>query len=165
MIRDSGGTRRAALQFRTSSSLREYCAWITVFFVNVNFVDASRGWPDSHYLFLSRACAARRKGSKRRRPHLLALRVQGLCPRTICAKRKMGNRRKLAALAGRISACTRIPLRRHGAMLRETPATPQTAPVSDPFLACHKLLRPKRVKVKGRVKNNLNVKIDSTKIT
>jgi hypothetical protein len=46
-------------------------------------------------------------------------------------------------------------------MLRETPASPQTAFISDPFSAKRKLQSPQRkFEVKNKFKNNGNVKIN-----
>ncbi|MDO8177767.1 MAG: hypothetical protein Q7T62_05940 [Undibacterium sp.] len=43
-------------------------------------------------------------------------------------------------------------------MHHETPATPQTTDLSDPFSAAHKRLRPKRLKINSndKFKNNRN---------
>ena len=44
----------------------------------------------------------------------------------IASRRRKPTRYAKATLAGRTSACKRMPLRRHGTMFREFPASPQT---------------------------------------
>ncbi|CAL61176.1 hypothetical protein HEAR0994 [Herminiimonas arsenicoxydans] len=68
--------------------------------------------------------ASPRKVSKRRRPHSRCPSGSRLC------RAKNGKRAELASLAGRPAACKRLPFSRHGAVLRETPASPQTTPIS-----------------------------------